>query len=275
MATQRSDVPGPARYLYEDVKRELRRRIADGVYPPLTRIPSERQLTREFGLSTITVRRAVRDLVVEGLLRGRQGLGVFVARAPRIIRSLGADFRTSIGDELRRAGLTPGVKELSLALVPGDPATRRVLAVPRRRLLYRLEKLILGNGEPAAFDTTYLPRDLGDRLREELHTEFVFPLLAAHRIAVHHIDFRVEAGTLTEVQAAAFQLPVGFPVLVVDYTPRRPDGAAILTGRSLSRADRFAYAFQVQPGTGGVAPPRPAAARRRPPERAVSRRRLS
>lgn len=236
-----------ARFLYEDVKRELSRRIEEGVYPPGTRIPSASELTREFRVSAITIRRALRDLTVAGLLRGHQGLGVFVAHAPRIVRSLGVDFRTSLGDEIRRAGAEPGVKELSFSLVAPEPRVAKLLGLPRRTLVYRLEKLILANSEPAAFDTTYLPRSLGEALKDDLDKEFVFPLLVSHGLTLDHVDFRIKAGAVSEAQAPVFRLPVGFPVLVVDYTPIRPDGTAILTGRSVSRADRFVYSFCPNP----------------------------
>ena len=239
--------PLSTRFLYEDVKRGLRARIEQGLYPPGTRVPSASELTREFEVSAITVRRAIRDLTVEGLLRGRQGLGVFVAHAPRIVRSLGTDFRTSIGDEMRRSGHVPGVKELSMALVPGGPAVAKTLGLGRRALVYRLEKLILADGEPVALDITYMPRALGDALKEELHSEFIFPLLVSHEIGVDHIDFGIEAGVVTEEQAPILGVPVGFPVLAVDYTPVGADGDALLTGRSISRADRVSFAFRARP----------------------------
>ncbi|HEY6579155.1 MAG TPA: GntR family transcriptional regulator, partial [Rhizomicrobium sp.] len=74
--------------LYETVKSALRDRIVSGRYQPGQKIPSESELIREFGVSAITVRRAVRDLTIEGRLIGRQGLGVLVADRRRITRSL-------------------------------------------------------------------------------------------------------------------------------------------------------------------------------------------
>ena len=79
------------RFLYAQVAEELRRRIVQGVYGPGSRIPSEADLVREFQVSAITVRRTVRDLQFEGLLVGRQGLGVFVSDKRRIRRSLSAE----------------------------------------------------------------------------------------------------------------------------------------------------------------------------------------
>lgn len=236
-----------SRFLYEDVKRELRQRIVHGSYPAGTRIPSASALIDEFGVSAITIRRALRDLTVEGLLRGRQGVGVFVAHTPRILRSLGGDFRTSIGDEILRAGAKPGVEEISFSCVPAAPDVCQRLDLPGRSEVYRLEKLILADGEPAAVDTTYLPHALGVALKDRLDTEFVFPLLVKQGIVIDHIDFQIEAGVVSDDQAPLFKLPVGFPVLVVDYTPIGRDGTAILTGRSVSRADRFAYGFCTNP----------------------------
>ena len=88
-----------SRYLYERVKSELRRRIAHGDYGPGHRVPSESELVEAFGVSTITVRRAIRELIAEGLLIGRQGLGVFVADNRRIVR----DLLTNAGYELIEA----------------------------------------------------------------------------------------------------------------------------------------------------------------------------
>jgi len=96
------------------VAEELRRRIVQGIYGPGSRIPSEADLVREFQVSAITVRRTVRDLQFEGLLVGRQGLGVFVTDKRRIRRSLSANVTTPLRDEMRRAGVEPGVKVIAL-----------------------------------------------------------------------------------------------------------------------------------------------------------------
>ena len=182
------------RFLYAQVAEELRRRIVQGVYGPGSRIPSEADLVREFQVSAITVRRTVRDLQFEGLLVGRQGLGVFVSDKRRIRRSLSADVTTPLRDEMRRAGVEPGVKVIALSGVPGDEETRRRLGlVPGTvPLLYRLETLILADGEPVGLDTTYFHQELGDALQSELSREFIYPLFVSRGIAVDHMDFAIE-----------------------------------------------------------------------------------
>jgi DNA-binding GntR family transcriptional regulator len=251
--------------LYDTLAQELRRRVTDGVYAPGTAIPSEAELVREFGVSAITVRRAIRDLTVEGVVVGRQGRGVFVVDRRRIERQLRGDARTSMRDEIRRAGLEPAVKELSWELVTDACAAAR-LGLRACNPLVRHEKLVLASGKPVSIDTVYLPRPLGERLRDELLSDFVFPLLARHGIIVGRTELRFEGGAVSEEHAALLGLPARAPLILVHYTLLTPTGAPILTGVTTARSDRFAFTLTLpgergHPGEAGEGGGRP----RRPP----------
>lgn len=229
-------------FLYANVADELRRRIAGGLYEAGRPIPTEGALVREFGVSPITIRRALRELTFEGMLFGRQGLGVFVADRRRIVRVLNGNSRPSIGDEIRRAGLEPGIKELAWTQVREPSVARRLGLVPHAPL-HRHEKLILADGEPVSIDMVYLPRDLGDRLRNELTEDFVFSLLAGAGIAVAHSEFQFEGGAVSAEHAALLGVPVRAPLIRVHYTLYAPGGAPILTGVTTARSDRFIFAL--------------------------------
>jgi GntR family transcriptional regulator len=232
-------------FLYRTVAGELRDRIKRGVYRPGQQVPTEADLVREFRVSGITVRRAIRDLVLEGLVQGRRGAGVFVRERRRVVRSLGGDFRESLGDEIRRAGEEPGIRELACALVDAPEDVARRLQLRRGARVYRHEKLVLADGEAVGIDVAYLPRRLGERVKAGLAREFVFPLLLAEGVAIPSIEFAVEGDTMSEAESRLLGLPVGSPALVVHYTPRDRDDRPLLTGRNLTRADRFTYTFRV------------------------------
>jgi GntR family transcriptional regulator len=232
-------------FLYRTVATELRDRIKRGIYRPGQRVPTETELVREFRVSGITVRRAIRDLVLEGLLRGRRGAGVFVCERRRVVRSLGGDFRASLGDEIWRAGEEPGIRELACELVAAPDEVARCLRLRPGARVYRHEKLVLAGGEAVCIDVAYLPRRLGDRVKTGLAREFVFPVLLAAGVGIPSIDFSVEGDTLSEPESRLLGLPVGSPALVVDYTPLDTRGRALMTGRCVSRADRFTYAFRL------------------------------
>lgn len=94
-----------------------------------------------FGVSTITIRRAIRDLSFEGLLVGRQGLGVFVANRRRIVRVLSPNKGVSFEDDLRKIGLIPSMRVLQLTLADpnnGDPFELGgwALAIGSRKLFW-------------------------------------------------------------------------------------------------------------------------------------------
>src|SRR5437588_9587793 len=73
-------------------------------------IPSERQLSIDLGVSRLTVRAALDDLVREGFLERRRGAGTFV-REPKIAQEL---TMTSFSEDMRRRGMRPGSRTLSL-----------------------------------------------------------------------------------------------------------------------------------------------------------------
>src|SRR5215216_4209128 len=76
-------------------------------------IPSERQLSADLGVSRLTVRAALDELVREGYLLRRRGAGTFVSE-PKIAQEL---TMTSFTEDMRRRGMRPGSKTLDLKVV--------------------------------------------------------------------------------------------------------------------------------------------------------------
>jgi GntR family histidine utilization transcriptional repressor len=86
-ASALSGAGGPAPQ-YLKVKTHLREGIAGGRWRPGERLPSEADLTETFGVSRMTVNRALRELHQEGLVERVQGVGSFVAQLHRIASTL-------------------------------------------------------------------------------------------------------------------------------------------------------------------------------------------
>jgi GntR family transcriptional regulator len=231
--------------LFESVKSTIRNRLESETYLPGDKIPSETALVKEFGVSAITVRRALRDLVVEGKLTTRPGIGVFVAGKTKVTRSLDTDFIFSLGERMKQSGIAPALQEISLELVHPDPAIQESLNVSSQSFVYRHEKLILADGEPVSLDITYLPETLGRQLRGGLSNEFVIPLLRDKGVALNRIRYRLEAGSATERERNSLNVPIGSPLLSVHYMPIGFLQKPLLVGHIVSRADMFAYELSV------------------------------
>jgi DNA-binding GntR family transcriptional regulator len=236
-----------SRFLYQSVTDELRSRIVTGAYARGVRIPSVEELAAEFAVSSITIRRAIRDLSLGGLLVGRQGLGNFVVDEKPILRSINPGRLTPIEDDMRAAGVEAGLNSLGISVVsPADERFLSCLGVPRLRL-YRLERLLLADGKAVGFDTLWLPRTLADKLKDHLDGQFIMSLLTKYGIEVDHVRYQFEATTASEAQGPMLNVVTGYPLLVIRFFPIGADGRTILAGRNVTRADRFTYEFVAQP----------------------------
>ncbi|WP_314957338.1 GntR family transcriptional regulator [Bradyrhizobium cosmicum] len=242
-SSKRVPSPGGGRFLYQTVTDTLRSRIASGAYPRGERIPSVDELATELTVSSITVRRAIRDLTLEGLLVGRQGLGVFVADDKRIVRTIDGGKLSALDEDMRASGIKASLYDRGISVVPPTDEVFLKGLVSSHASLYRLERLLLADGKVVGLDTLWLPRVLADKLKEHLQGEFIIPLLPQYGIIVDHTRYQIEATTATEAQAQVLDVVSGYPLLVVRYFPSAADGRPILAGQNVTRADRFTYTF--------------------------------
>jgi DNA-binding GntR family transcriptional regulator len=238
-----TDLANGGGFLYRAVMDALGARIAEGLYLPGERIPGVEALAGEFNVSTITVRRAIRELSLGGVLIGRQGRGVFVTSARRIVRSVRIDQVSPIEQELRANGIEPGLRELGMTLVPVTDEPFLAGLQGAERHVHRIERVLLADGEAVGLDTLWLPRWLAARLRGKLHGRFILSQLADHNIVPHSFTYQAEATIATDTQAALLSVAFGSPLLVVRYFPIGTSGRPLMAGRTITRADRFTYEF--------------------------------
>jgi GntR family transcriptional regulator len=237
--------------LYKDVAAELRRRIDGGIYAPGSRVPTLHELVAEFGVSTITVRRALRELTYEGLLHSQQGVGVFIRPRPRIHRLLAGAADSSIGDEIRRAGFEPVFEERSFKKVKADSKNAERLRIPLGSSIYRHDKVTAVNNEVVSFHSLFIPPDIALELREGFRRQFIFHLLRDRGIPFVSSRFEFASAVIDQELSPIFGLPVGFPLLQVHYTPVRADGTPVLTGTTSCRADMFVFEVDIPPPNKG------------------------
>lgn len=230
-------------FLDRAVAEALRARIADGVYLPGDRIPSVEALAEEFGVSTITVRRAIREMSLGGELIGRQGLGVFVTPRRRIIRLVRLDEITPLDQTIRANGMEPGLRELGMTLVPSTEEPFLAGLQGAGKHVHRLERVLLADGEAVGLDTLWLPRWLAARMKNTLQGRFVLSQLTEYNVITESCTYQAEATIATDVQAGQLGVASGSPLLVVRFFPLGASGRPLLAGRTITRADRFTYEF--------------------------------
>src|ERR671933_1700 len=129
-------------------------------------IPSERRLSSELGISRLTVRAALDDLVRDGYLERRQGSGTFVSE-PKIAQQLTL---TSFSEDMRRRGMVAGSRTIELRETHAGATVGRALSVSPDARVTLIRRLRLADGEPMALETLHVPAELVPGLTRERRT---------------------------------------------------------------------------------------------------------
>ncbi len=191
---------------YQEIAEQLRRLAGSRAAGSL--LPSESELSAEFGASRVTVRRALELVRDEGLIAARQGFGWFVATEPvrQRLEHLG-----TIEDQLESGGRHAERKVTEFAFTAPPERVRRILGLGEHDQVLRVERLNLADGEPFAVVTVWCPAELGQRLsREDVERHPFYELLG---VALRGATQTIGADAAEPAEARLLRVPVGAPLL--------------------------------------------------------------
>jgi GntR family transcriptional regulator len=231
--------------LYAQIRSALRERILDGTYLPHQQLPSESELMAAYGVSRITVRQALGDLLNEGLIFTVHGKGSFVSK-PKAFQDLAK--LQGFGEAMRQMGYETYARVLSLRSVVPSPQVREKLGLGKRGgRVTELQRLRFLNREPISLDVTYVPLAIGQRLaKEDLAARDVFLILENdYGLALGHADLQIGSTLADERLAAQLRVEQGAPVLFIERLTHTADGAPIDYEHLYYRGDAFQYKVRV------------------------------
>ena len=200
-------------------------------------IPSERQLSADLGVSRLTVRAALDDLVREGLLVRRRGSGTFV-REPKIAQEL---TMTSFSEDMARRGMRPGSRTLSLTTTSAGAWLGRSMNVsPSERILVA-RRLRLADSETMAVEALHVRASLVPGLTARDLEEHSFYELLEDRYGVVIVGGvqTIEPTVTGEEESEALGVPLHSPAFLFERTTRTAAGDVVEFVRSVYRGDRY------------------------------------
>ena len=226
--------------LYMQVARKLILDVREGRYQVDQALPSERLLSEQLDVSRVTARKAIDQLVEQGLVVRRRGSGNYVA--PRIEQPLSN--LSSFSEQLQQRGYRPGSQWLSRAVVVAAADEQLSLGLSPNSRVARLERLRLADDIVMAYEVsvipaTVLPRPeaVGNSLYEHLATTGHTPVRA-----LQHIRAMNASATL----AGQLGVPEGQAVLFITRVGYLESGQAVELTHSYCRSDHYDFVAEMR-----------------------------
>lgn len=231
---------------YYQLAQILERKIKQGVWQPGSVLASESELAQHYGLSRMTVRRALDKLVELGLVYAEKGRGTFVA-SPQVEK---ATFQfLGFHEDMQRRGLAPDARLLEAKVVAAPPRAARGLEVPvgSKVLFYR--RVLLANGEPLVYDRKYLRYAKGKPILENDLAYLPLPEAVAQHSDVAPVSSRlsIQATVVREEEASLLQVPAGTPAFYIEQVICAADGRPVGYGWYIYRGDKYQFTSLARP----------------------------
>ncbi|MBL8518751.1 MAG: GntR family transcriptional regulator [Betaproteobacteria bacterium] len=226
--------------LYLQLARKLAESIRDGRFQSHEALPSERLLSESLGLSRVTARKAIDQLVEQGLIVRRRGSGNYIA--PRLEQPLSR--LSSFSEELRRRGHIPNSTWLRRAITEASPEEAHALGIAPGSKVARLQRLRLADDVVMAYEVSVIPQAMlsrPDQVEGSLY-EYLAQAGRAPTRAVQHL----RAMNADPQLAAQLRVAVGQAVLFITRVGYLDSGEAIELTHSYCRSDYYDFVAELR-----------------------------
>lgn len=217
----------------------IQEKIATNEYSLGSKIPSERELSEVFGISRMTVRKAIEVLIEKGMLTRLQGKGTFVSK-PKTDSPI--DTIQSMKSFIQESGLIPSNKVLVTKTEKAGGKYSRIFHIPPDADLFLLFRLRLGNGEPLALEYTYIPYDIIPDIESyDFEHCSLYDLYEQQGITFATDSQRLEIVNVCNPQAALLKVEEDSAVFMLHDTVTDTTGRVIEYTRSYVGGNTFTF----------------------------------
>jgi len=229
--------------LYYQIQQNITALIESQVLKPNDPLPSERELSERYQVTRMTVRQAVNQLVSDGVLERRRGIGTFVAETrkhPSLSPSV-----AGFSQRFREAGMRPASRVLSFEAVPASRTVAQRLGLEVGATVVCLRRLRLVDGVPLMVETSHLPyAPLQGIMEVDFNNASLYATLSERfALPVVRAEHTLEPVLLHSDEARLLGLKVGQPAMLVHIVAHSVQGMTIEFSKAVIRGDRCRYYF--------------------------------
>jgi len=224
--------------LYVQIREAIKKRIENHEIKVGAQLPSEADLADMFGVSRMTVRRAIEDLVMDGLLIRKQGTGTIVS-SRKVVR----DYTklTSFHEDARLRGMNPISHILKLEIiVPPEDCIEKLMIKETDKVYHIMRLREVDDNQIIALHELFIPQSLCPWIEDaNLENESLYELYKKHGMAIEWGKQIVEAHAATQEQAGYLQIPLGSPLLFSERISYTANNIPVERVIAVSPGERF------------------------------------
>jgi GntR family transcriptional regulator len=230
--------------LYLQLQRLIQDAVRSGRLRADEALPSERDLSKQLGISRVTVRKALAGLVEKGMLVQRWGSGTFIAPAVQVEQPLSR--LSSFTDDMIGRGLQPGAVFLGRAIGPATPKESMALGLSPGEAVTRIDRLRTADQVPMALEHAVVPNRLVPD--PEAVQGSLYAVLIGRGFAPRRALQRLHAVLLNAEQARLLQVPSGTAALYIERRSFDENGTAVEFTSSYYRGDAYDFVAELSLG---------------------------
>lgn len=239
MLDKQSPIP-----IYIQIEEQLKQQIQQGDFAVGTAIPSERELTESFGVSRMTVRQSITNLVNDGLLYREKGRGTFVA-SPKVEQPLNG--LTSFTEDMESRGMVPSSKLIGFEILEPESDVAEDLQLTHGDQVYFVERIRFADDKPMAIERTYLPVKRFPYLTEDSFQGSLYAIIENNQqLKISRATQRMEAGLVKKEDADLLQIKSPAAILMIERISYLDGELPFEVVRSTYRADRYKFTTDIQ-----------------------------
>jgi len=230
--------------VYVQIRESLRAEITGGLLKRGEQLPSENELASKYNVSRMTIRESIEDLVDEGLLYRRHGVGTFVAY-PHLQRD--HTRLTSFFDKAENEGIRVQVTLLNLEIALATPKVAQALDIPMGSRIIRVKTLRCVEDIPITVHDAHVPHELfASILNENLEAQHLWTLFEKCGYKVKRAVQRLEAREASKEIAHFLKIKEGMPVLFKERTVYADDGTPVEFTYCYNRGDMYSLTVALE-----------------------------
>ncbi|WP_276358369.1 GntR family transcriptional regulator [Cohnella caldifontis] len=228
--------------MYHQIANHIREHIVEGVLQPETQIPTEEEIVRDYGVSRMTARQAVTQLVQEGLVYRIHGKGAFVARK-KLERSLNR--LNGFHQDMVGLGLSTSSKVIGFKRRKPDQKEQHVLGLNRSHYVFEVRRIRYVNDRPMGVQSFVVAVHLVPELeKQDLENGSFYAYLQSIGRALVRAEQRMEA-VLSPDSAKLLGVSESLPFFYFERISYDKDDQPIELLHSYFRGDQYSYGIQL------------------------------